>query len=134
MIAGTTAQRIRRSPQVYPAGLEVVVYAVARQGLTSAGRRKHAKARRAGDVAELPESPEHRAWRLARAAAAERIDGFGELLSDAMEEATTSVPGPGAFHRRREHLCRRRRPSFIGPAERAEIALNRALSTAIRGI
>jgi hypothetical protein len=56
-------------------------------GLTSTGRRALAKARRAGEVRELPESPQHRKWRHARAAAAERIEGFRQQVRDALDEA-----------------------------------------------
>lgn len=55
--------------------------------LTPAGRRELASARAAAEVGELPESPQHRNWRLARAAAAERIVHFRTLLSDALEDA-----------------------------------------------
>lgn len=49
-------------------------------GLTSAGRERLQRVRRADAAGELPESPQHRQWRKARAAAAERIDGFREEL------------------------------------------------------
>jgi hypothetical protein len=56
-------------------------------GLTSAGRRRLVGARRAGEVGELPESPQHREWRKARAAAAERSDGFRDELREILAEA-----------------------------------------------
>lgn len=55
------------------------------------GQRELASAREAGQVGELPESPQHRDWRLARDAAAEHIDGFRKLLSTALEEAATAA-------------------------------------------
>lgn len=56
-------------------------------GLTSAGSRRLARARRAGEVRELPEAPQHRAWRHARAAAGDRIEGFREQVRRAVGEA-----------------------------------------------
>jgi hypothetical protein len=58
-------------------------------GLTSTGRRALAKARRDGEVGELPESPQHRKWRHARTSAAERIGGFRQQVRDALDEAGT---------------------------------------------
>ena len=54
--------------------------------LTPIGERHLAEARNADQVAALPESPQHRCWRTARAAA-ERIDRFRSLLSAAIQEA-----------------------------------------------
>jgi hypothetical protein len=54
--------------------------------LTSAGRRRLQRARRAGNVQELPESPQHRAWRSARATAAQEIERFRQSLRDCLEE------------------------------------------------
>jgi DNA-binding transcriptional ArsR family regulator len=44
--------------------------------LTSVGRERLAKEREASEVGELPESPQHRAWRHARVQAAVQIDQF----------------------------------------------------------
>jgi hypothetical protein len=57
-------------------------------GLTAAGRQRLAHARRAGKLAELPESPQHREWRAARAAAGERVDGFRAELRAILTEAS----------------------------------------------
>ena len=54
--------------------------------LTDVGRERLASEREAGEVDDLPESPQHRAWRHARVKAAERIEGFGSDLLDAVEE------------------------------------------------
>jgi hypothetical protein len=54
--------------------------------LTDVGRERLASAREAGEVDDLPESPQHRAWRHARVKAAERIEGFGSDLLNAVEE------------------------------------------------
>lgn len=54
--------------------------------LTSVGRRRLAQARREGEV-QLPESPQHRAWRHSRALAAERIERYREQLRDLLNEA-----------------------------------------------
>ena len=55
--------------------------------LTSAGRRRLQRARRAGSVPPLPESPQHRAWRDARTAAAQEIERFRASLRDRLDEA-----------------------------------------------
>lgn len=55
--------------------------------LTSAGRRRLQRALRAGDVPELPESPQHRAWREAQATAAQEIERFRKELRDCLEQA-----------------------------------------------
>jgi hypothetical protein len=59
--------------------------------LTPAGRRRLAAARQAGEVDELPESPQHRVWRRARAAAGEQIGGFAELASDVIGDAERAL-------------------------------------------
>jgi len=55
--------------------------------LTSTGRRRLTLARRRGDVPELPESPQHRAWRVAKATAAQEIDRFLLSVRDALNDA-----------------------------------------------
>lgn len=55
--------------------------------LTSTGRRRLGHARRRGKVAELPESPQHRAWREAKTAAAAEMGGFFQSLRDSLGEA-----------------------------------------------
>lgn len=55
--------------------------------LTPAGRRHLAAARKAGRVDELPESPQHRAWRHARVEAGRRMDGLRNLLYEVLEDA-----------------------------------------------
>lgn len=66
--------------------------------LTSSGRRRLSRARRAGRVPALPESPQHRKWREAQAMAEQRIEGFRLELADAVEYAhellDAPVPGP----------------------------------------
>jgi hypothetical protein len=56
--------------------------------LTSAGGDEVAQARRAGAAQALPESPQHRAWADARAAAALANDPFRERLRERLSEAT----------------------------------------------
>lgn len=56
--------------------------------LTRRGRERLNAARAAGSLAELPESPQHRRWREARAAAAERIGWLRGALQSALSEAT----------------------------------------------
>jgi hypothetical protein len=55
--------------------------------LTSAGRRRLQRARRGGKVPGLPESPQHRAWREARAAAAQEVERFRQELRPCLEQA-----------------------------------------------
>jgi hypothetical protein len=55
--------------------------------LTSSGVRRLRRARRAGNVPPLPESPQHRAWRGARMAAAEELERFREGLRKRMQRA-----------------------------------------------
>ncbi len=57
-------------------------------GLTGAGRERLKVARKAGEVEELPEAPQHREWRRTREVAAERIDRFCECAKHRTEEAT----------------------------------------------
>jgi ribosome-binding protein aMBF1 (putative translation factor) len=66
--------------------------------LTARGRRRLSRARRAGRVPVLAESPQHRAWREARGLAEQRIEGFRLDLLEAVEHARelldAGVPGP----------------------------------------
>lgn len=68
--------------------------------LTPDGERHLAEAREARQLGDLPESPQHREWRKARAAAADRIEDFKTLLWRATEEATNvegvAEPPPSA--------------------------------------
>jgi hypothetical protein len=65
--------------------------------LTRSGQRRLARLRGKGTVPELPESPQHQAWRHARTLAAERIEGFWLAVRAAVEEASEllDVPRPG---------------------------------------
>lgn len=56
--------------------------------LTGTGRRRLAQAQRAGDVPALPESPQHRQWREARALAAQEIGRFHLAARDDVDTAT----------------------------------------------
>jgi hypothetical protein len=62
-------------------------HGVAVWSLTSAGRRRLARARRAGAVPELGESPQHRRWRESRAEGAGAIEGLREQLRAVLEDA-----------------------------------------------
>jgi hypothetical protein len=55
--------------------------------LTSEGRNQLDKSYEAGEVGELPESPQHRAWREARVQAALRIEGFEAELATLLDDA-----------------------------------------------
>jgi hypothetical protein len=54
--------------------------------LTSVGREQLANEREAGEVGDLPESPQHRAWRHARVEAALRIEEFKDHVNQLWEE------------------------------------------------
>jgi hypothetical protein len=57
--------------------------------LTSSGRRRLAKARRAERAAlELPEAPQHRFWRDRRATAGACLDSVRDQLGSTLDEAT----------------------------------------------
>lgn len=55
--------------------------------VTDVGRGKLENLREADESIDLPESPQHRAWRLARVKAAVRIDGLKDELEEAVEAA-----------------------------------------------
>jgi hypothetical protein len=55
--------------------------------LTSTGQQCLDRARKAGDIGQLPEAPQHREWREARTVASGRIDAFREELQAALGEA-----------------------------------------------
>jgi hypothetical protein len=55
--------------------------------LTDVGRERLASAREAGEVDDLPESPQHRAWRHARTKAAVRVEGFRSDMYDVLQAA-----------------------------------------------
>jgi hypothetical protein len=67
-------------------------------GVTAAGRRRLRRALRAGTVPELPESPQHRAWREARAAAAQEIDPFRQSLRAVVQDATRLLRADSPAH------------------------------------
>jgi hypothetical protein len=62
--------------------------------ITAAGRRYLQRHRRAGNVPELPESPQHARWRDARTLAAQEIERFHTALRDAVETATEMLDAP----------------------------------------
>lgn len=55
-------------------------HGVATWAPTNTGRRRLTRARAAGEVPALPESPQHRRWREARTLAEQEIGGFREQL------------------------------------------------------
>jgi hypothetical protein len=55
--------------------------------LTDVGRERLASAREVGEVDDLPESPQHRAWRHARTKAAVRVEGFRSDMYDVLQAA-----------------------------------------------
>ena len=56
--------------------------------LTRGGRRRLRRAHLAGEVSQLPESPQHQAWRNARTAATQEIERFRQSLRESIREAT----------------------------------------------
>jgi DNA-binding PadR family transcriptional regulator len=62
-------------------------HSVIKWQLTRKGREELGAARGAGSVGELPESPQHRHWREAHAAATQRIGGFRASLRRSLIEA-----------------------------------------------
>ncbi|HTA33722.1 MAG TPA: helix-turn-helix transcriptional regulator [Solirubrobacteraceae bacterium] len=62
--------------------------------LTGAGRRRLSRLRAKGELPELPESPQHRAWREARALAEQRIEGFRTALLDDVKQAHALLGSP----------------------------------------
>jgi hypothetical protein len=61
-------------------------------GLTSGGR---SRCEQASGAVVLPESPQHRAWRHARALAGERIDAVSDQASGVLEEAIDALDSDG---------------------------------------
>jgi ribosome-binding protein aMBF1 (putative translation factor) len=66
--------------------------------LTGAGRERVERLRSEGQLPVLPESPQHRRWRLARALARDRMQEFWlavhELIEEAGELLDVPLPGP----------------------------------------
>jgi hypothetical protein len=64
--------------------------------LTDDGRGRLERMRRAGEAGKLPEAPQHRAWRHARATADERINGFRAQAREAVEDAAMLLDAEAA--------------------------------------
>jgi hypothetical protein len=62
-------------------------------GLTDAGRGRLEAARRAGEALELPEAPQHREWREARAMAEGEIEWLRDQLRRVLERAQGALLG-----------------------------------------
>jgi hypothetical protein len=81
--------------------------------LTATGRRRLETLSASGDLGSLPEAPQHRHWRKARAAASERIDEFREEVGRTLSEAEalhalgSDVPSEVWFEtsQRLQHAC-----------------------------
>lgn len=61
--------------------------------LTAAGRRRLARAQRAGTVPALPESPQHRKWREAHDRAEVEVDRFVQQAHEAIGEVVGLLDG-----------------------------------------
>ncbi len=106
----------RRLPVLEAAGLveRARRHSIDVWSLTSAGRRRLKRARRLGGV-ELPESPQHEAWRSSQLLAGKEIDrcllGLRHGLTDALRVLDADPPaGSDAFFELAEQLersCRR---------------------------
>ena len=70
-------------------------------GLTSADQEELARLQAAGRVGGLPESPQHREWRLARVEARRRSNEFRGYLNRATEEADEMAAAARVFPSRR---------------------------------
>lgn len=66
--------------------------------LTSEGREELDRRYEAEEVGELPEAPQHRAWREARVEAAVRLEGFKDEMGTMLEEATALLDQPHPPH------------------------------------
>jgi hypothetical protein len=64
-------------------------------GLTPGGRRRLARARRAGSLPKLAEAPQHREWRLSRIQATEEIELLYEELGGALAQAAELIATRG---------------------------------------
>ena len=62
--------------------------------LTSEGREELDRRHEAEEIGELPEAPQHRAWREARVEAAVRLEGFKDEMGTMLEEATALLDQP----------------------------------------
>jgi len=71
-------------------------YGVQTWRLSTAGKRRLSRLRAKGELPVLPESPQHRAWREARALARERFEEFWLAVLDAVEHAQELVDLPVA--------------------------------------
>jgi hypothetical protein len=62
--------------------------------LTRAGKRRLSRLRAKGRFPELPESPQHRAWRKAHAEAGQRIEGFRTALLEDVQRTHELLDAP----------------------------------------
>jgi hypothetical protein len=79
--------------------------------LTDDGRGRLERMLRAREAGDLPEAPQHRVWRHARATAGERIDGFRTEAREALEDAAVLLVAEGAYS-----------DAWFGVAERLQAA------------
>jgi transcriptional regulator with XRE-family HTH domain len=63
-------------------------------GLTSAGRRQLAGARRTGSSLQLPESPQHRTWREERSTAGAEIEELCPQVRGSLQHASALLASP----------------------------------------
>jgi hypothetical protein len=61
-------------------------HGIATWALTSSGQRRLQRARRAGDLLALPESPQHRVWSNARTTAGQEIERFRAGVREQLDE------------------------------------------------
>lgn len=76
-------EALRRANRVevsHPHGVEA-------WALTLSGRRRLRRAERAGTIPSLPESPQHREWRSARALASQELERFSRGLREQLNRA-----------------------------------------------
>jgi hypothetical protein len=63
-------------------------------GADREGKRRLRRVRQVADL--LPESPQHRKWREARALSEQKMESFSERLRATLEEAMLALDGPPA--------------------------------------
>jgi len=104
------ARRLRiRLDVLHAAGLIALSrpHGIQAWALTRDGTRHLQRERRAGRVPELPESPQHRAWRDARTAANQHINRFRDELKNELQAALTQLdsnPDSDRLYQLAEHL------------------------------
>jgi hypothetical protein len=103
--------------------------------LTSTGQAHLDRARLTGDIGALPESPQHRHWREARATATTRIGEFGQKLQAVLGEAAGLLDAHDPADSETWHaIGQRLRPARISQLLPARVGRARRLSARHRPV